>query len=674
MKASLLVSVGLLLFIFFILENSSITPLAQADVKEKPLTSSLPTPQGAPSESKSIEIDEYEEIRALFSQEHFDETEKKSSLFLETYPDSEFSAAIENIRGIIFLRNKNIVKALSSFKKALKPTHESSSFYQYVLYNLAAAQFEGNDIVEAEKTVQKISSTLLDQSNQLKLISLKANLLDKKNQYNEVISMIFSSTLRYDEEDLKPVKKSLEKISLHALDQINDKLTLEKFISEYEGSPLSDLLMFRMGTYHLRLNHYGQAESLFNLLLKQYPESSFKEEIQRLLSQKKDDSKVNIKTIGVLLPLQGKFAKYGLRSLQGIQLALGIFDNQEPDSQLKLIIEDGGEDPESNIEALNRLAFKHRVGAVIGPMLSKGAEQVFDRAEEIGIPLISLSRKSPQNPEYVFSAGLTHSLLAHEAARHAITHLGLKKLAILSPHDKFGKEMTQAFWDAAESLGGEIVGYETYSPSDTDFRSQIDKLSGLHYLSSRQSELDALAKEREINQIKKRTRKTEKYFQLPPVVDFEAVFIPDEAKISGQIIPTFAYRDVEKVKFIGTSAWNSTEFLNRISNTGDYSYFVDVLLTQSSQNQVTSRFTQAYRNTFKQDATSIDAMAYDAALLLKPILSSSSIDSRKDIKQSLKSIRGFTGATGMISYEEGKFYRELKLISIQSGQFKEVSP
>ena len=674
MKASFLTRVVFVSSLIFILENSTIHSFALSATREKNAPVALPQRGDSVFESKATETEQYEEIRSLFAQEKLDEVEGKIQFFLDAHPDSDFSAPIENILGIIYLKKKNATQAVESFKRALNSPHEPDSFHQYVLYNLAAAQFEGNQLIDAEKTIQKINASSLDQLNQLKLLSLKANLLDKKNQYREIITLIFSSTLRYDDDDLNPLKKSLQKITLHALNQIKDKSTLEKFISDYEGSPLSDLLLFRLGTYHMSLNHQGQAESFFNLLIKQYPESSLKEEIQSLLAQKKQDAQIDPNAIGVLLPLQGKFAKYGLRSLQGIQLALGLFDTQEPDSTLKLIIEDGGEDPESNREALNRLAFKHRVGSVIGPMLSKGAEQVFERAEEIGIPLISLSRKSPQNPEYVFSAGLTHSLLAYEAARHAITHLGFKKLAILSPNDKFGKEMTQAFWDAVESFGGEIVGYETYSPTDTDFRTQVDKLSGLYYSGSRQAELNALSKEREANQIKKRTRKTEKYFQLPPVVDFEAVFIPDEAKISGQIIPTFAYRDVENVKFIGTSAWNSTEFLTRISNTGDHSYFVDVLFSQSPQNQVSSGFTQNYRKTFKQEATSIDAIAFDAALLLKAALTNKTFDSRKDIKQALKSTQRFSGSTGTISYEAGKFYRELKLISIQAGQLKEVSP
>ena len=670
MKASLLSRVCLASSLILILESSTIQPSAWAT----PVTGPSRLSRGS-SETQRISIPEaqaYEEIQRLFSQGQFDETLKKAAFFTAQYPSSSLGSEIENMRGVIALKKQKISDAIHFFQSALSDSQSTPAFQHAVRYNLASAYFENNALAEAESLLQKIQPESLDPSTQLKLMVLRANLLDRKGQGEEAISLILSSTLRNEEEELLPLKKSLYRPLLHSLEQISRLSTLEKLLTDYEGSPLSDAILFRIGSYHFNLNHYGQAETSFNLLLKQYPESSFKEQINQILSQERDDSKTRPRVIGVLLPLKGKFAKYAQRSLQGIELALDLFNPSEPDSQLKLVIEDAGEEPESHIQALNRLAFKHRVSVVIGPMMSKGAEQVYQRAEEIGIPLISLSRKSPQNLEYVFGAGLTNSLLAYEAARHAITHLGFKRLAILAPQDKFGQEMTQAFWSATEALGGEIVGFETYQPTDTDFRAQVDRLAGLHYTNSRKKELDALAKERELNQITKRTRKTEKFFQLPPVVDFDAVFIPDEAKISGQMIPTFAYRDVENIKFIGTSAWNSPEFINRTLNTGDHSYFVDVFLSRSSPDQKNAGYTRQYSDQYQQDATSIDAIAYDAALLLKSVLGTSGTLSRKQIKDTLKKISSFQGATGTLRYEEGKFYRPLKLISIQGGQLKVV--
>src|SRR3954471_2697589 len=100
---------------------------------------------------------------------------------------------------------------------------------------------------------------------------------------------------------------------------------------------------------------------------------------------------VDVNAIGVLLPMKGKYAKFGQRSLQSIELALGIF-NRDKESRFSLVIEDSGEEPEQAIRALNRLVTKHHVIAVIGPLLSKGIDQITQRAHELAIPLVTLTR------------------------------------------------------------------------------------------------------------------------------------------------------------------------------------------------------------------------------------------------------------------------------------------
>jgi len=304
-------------------------------------------------------------------------------------------------------------------------------------------------------------------------------------------------------------------------------------------------------------------------------------------------------------------------------------------------------------------------------MLSKGVEQVAQRAQELGVPLISLARKSGPNQDYVFQAGLTQQIQAYEVARFAIEQLGAKRFAVIYPNEKFGIDISHTFWDAVESMGGKIVGSEYYNPGETDFRQVIDKLSGLYYSGARQRELDLLAQERDANHITKRTRKTEQFYQLKPIVDYDAVFIPDEPKVAGQILPTFAYRDVDHVRFLGTSAWNSPDFISRAQSYGEHATFVDAYFADS-KSQTSKNFTTHYKAVFGQDPTSFEALAYDAASLLKFTLSSSSSNlSRSDIRDRLKSIRDFQGVTGKITYRDGQFFRNLTVLTVKNGHFAE---
>src|SRR5262249_13814852 len=154
----------------------------------------------------------------------------------------------------------------------------------------------------------------------------------------------------------------------------------------------------------------------------------------------------------------GKFAAFGNRSLNAIELAFRIFSHGEPDSRVTLVVEDSGEDAETAVRALDRLVYKHHVVAVIGPLLSKGIDQVTLRAQELGVPLVSLARYTGVPNDYVFQAGLTLKMQAYEIARAAIERFGMKRFAMLFPNDKVGQEISQHFWDAVESMGGEVVG------------------------------------------------------------------------------------------------------------------------------------------------------------------------------------------------------------------------
>ena len=373
---------------------------------------------------------------------------------------------------------------------------------------------------------------------------------------------------------------------------------------------------------------------------------------------------VNNRTIGVLLPLTGKFEKFGKKCLQGIQLAF--------DPSFNLVVQDSGEDPDQAIRGLEQLVKIQKVSAVIGPMLNKGSDQITQHAQKLGIPLLSLVRRAGSVQDFVFQAGLTQNQQTQELARYVLQNLKMLRFAILYPNDKMGKEMANSFWNAVESFGGEIVGFETYEPEETDFRVPVDKLAGLFYLDARQTELDALAQERLLNTITKKTRKTEQFFNLKPIVDFDAVFIPDEPKVAGQMIPTFAYRDIETIKFLGTASWNTPEFLSRLQTHGKQTLFVDAF-RNDSESPAVQAFIKRYQDTYQQEPTSFEALAFDAGQILRQALTSGSTPTTAaEVRDRLKGTRNFPGVTGQISYKDGEFFRNLSILTLKDDKISEL--
>lgn len=624
-------------------------------------------------EFRPVEQRDLKTIEAAFGSNDLETAEKQTTVFIRSYPKSPLLGSVENIRGLIFLKQRRTAQAIQAFTKALDyaPT---AAFQQYILYNLASAQLEGRAAEEAEETLRQIHPELLDAANQLKLITLQASVYERKKQPIEAANYLSGIARQKPDTENKEQGQLIAKLFYQAMQNISDLATLEKLLQDPDHQVLADAILLRLSALEMTSGTPTAATLHLKKLIDTYPKSPHLTQAREWISQIQESSTVDRTAIGVLLPLKGRLAKFGTKSLQGIELALGVFDSKgEPQTPLKLILEDAGEEPETAVQALNRLALKHHVVAVIGPMMSKGVELVTKRAQELGVPLLSLSRRANSTPlDFVFQSGLTQQLQSYEIARHAIVNLGLKKFAILSPNDKLGSESSQAFWDAVESLGGEIVGFESYATSENDFRLPVDKLSGLFYTEARQDELDRLAKERATNNVTKRTRKTEQFFALKPIVDYQAVFIPDDAKRLGQIMPTFSYRDVEGIKFLGTSEWNSADFVSRAQTYGESAYFVDAFFQDTASGQA-KKFLEDYRATFNQEPSSLEALAYDAAKILTSLLDTSSNGlTRTEIKDRLTQIREFPGATGRITYKNGQFTRELKVLTVKGGLIKDT--
>ena len=631
---------------------------------------SLTGPSAASSEGAAVR-----EIQTLYSKGAYEAALSKIREFEQRFPKSNQIGYVDNLHGLIFLAEKNPSEAISYFQKSIKHPGLGKNFTDYIIYNLATAQIEAGQTEEALKSLDGVHPENLDQDTRMKLYHLRSQIHLKRESYLDAARDAMSSSRFVPDAQIAHLRTTrdapLTALTERALSKIDNTLALEQLYRDSETAPLADLILLELVRKEMAVSNFEKASQYQGILAAKFPDSPSSALAAELIGAAQSTAPADPQAIGVLLPLKGKFAKWGARSLQGIELALRMFNSGDSDSKLTLIVEDSGEEPERAIAALNRLVLHHHVIAVIGPLLSKGIEQINQRAQELRVPLISLARYTATSADHVVQGGLTMKIQAEEVAKYALERLNLRRFAILAPRDKIGEEAARSFWDAVEANGGEIVGFESYSPGETDFRQPVDKLSGLYYTEARQRELDALAKEREVNRIRKRTRKTEQYFALKPIVNYDAVFIPDEPRISGQILPTFAYRDVDHVRFLGTSAWNSADFISRAQHSAENAIFVDAFFPEA-ENPAIRTFIENYRSTFGQDPTAMEALSYDAAKILEYAVSRGATN-RAELLANLKAVNRQTGVTGRISYKDGQLTRNLQILTIQNGRIREVT-
>jgi branched-chain amino acid transport system substrate-binding protein len=106
---------------------------------------------------------------------------------------------------------------------------------------------------------------------------------------------------------------------------------------------------------------------------------------------------------------------------------------------------------------------------------------------------------------------------------------------------------------------------------------------------------------------------------LPPVVDFDALFIPDGPKAIGQIAPMLAYNDVNNVPLMGTNLWDTPQIIARGTKFVENALFVDNFFSEDSSPTM-KRFTTEFEGLFNYVPDVFEAQGYDSALLVSQIL------------------------------------------------------
>jgi len=353
--------------------------------------------------------------------------------------------------------------------------------------------------------------------------------------------------------------------------------------------------------------------------------------------------------IACLLPLAGPFAIYGQEVLSGIQLGLGVQDGfpDKTHQELEILVRDTQGDPDEAASQVEALAENKNVLAIIGPLASKSATAAAQKAQQLGIPIITLTQKEgiTNEGDMVFRNFLTPAREVDEVASKAAGGMGLRRFGILYPDNAYGRYLMNMFWDRVEELGGMITAVESYRPNQTDVGAEIKKMVGLYYPRLDPSPLpDA---------------------KPQPIVDFDAVFIPDTAEQVALIAPQFPFQGAFNVRLLGSSLWQSKELLR---TAGDYlqgAVFPSAFFSEADSESVKA-FVSRYREEYGSDPGVLAATGYDTILFMRSLFRKSAIRTKEDLLKALKGAQGFYGVTGHIAFDQNReVLRRPVLLSIQ---------
>ena len=422
----------------------------------------------------------------------------------------------------------------------------------------------------------------------------------------------------------------------------------------------------------------------------------------RIVMALKELTSFNREIIGCLLPLTGPYESIGKRAARGMELAYHewISNTQKP---FRIIIKDTASDRDTTILSVQEL-LDEKVACILGPIIT--ADLAANMAQERRVPIITLTQKEDitQTGEYVFRNFITPKMQVKALLQYAMEQRGAKKFAILYPKEKYGTTFMNDFWDEIIQKNGEVVGAEAYDLEETDFSDPVKKLVGLYYTIPQDLKIDVVEQYNVDKVIEKNMEyifaerflmvsaymdwtdyvsttfsdvfesNRSKKEELNPIVDFDALFIPDSPEKISMIVPQLPYYDVNHVMLLGPNIWHSNDLIELARN-----YVQGAVLTEGffdeSKSPGVQDFISRFEGIYNEKPGFIEAISYDTAMLIFNILASEDFQLRSDIQKALINLSPYEGVTGLTTFDDtGEANKKLFLLEVKGRQFLELNP
>ena len=431
------------------------------------------------------------------------------------------------------------------------------------------------------------------------------------------------------------------------------------------------LLQTRLAELEMGSGQLDAAQRRLEGLMAGAPTDSLAETWMAMISRLRELRDVDMRAVGCVLPLSGRYKGYGDRVLRGMGMAAQGSGNGE--TGVRLVVKDSGGDPATAAAAVRELALTHKVAAIIGPLSRQAAEAAASEAQQLQIPIITLiqKREITQVGDYVFRDFLSNEQQARALAEYALLGLGLRRFAVLYPQDAYGDRLMQLFSYEVSRLGGEVRGAEAYSTSQTDFAYQIKKLLGRASFGQKTAppEVGLPGEETE------GPDEQQEPGSIPETgipVDFEAMFIPDGYDKVGLIAPQLAYHDLTGIRLLGINLWNSPKLLEMAAPYVEGAVFVDGFFPDSER-PMTRQFVQSYQETFGETPGYPEAQGYDVMRLVVASLEQRGVTTRPRLREALLALRDLPGVEGIATMTPAReVEREPFFITVQKRRMVEV--
>ncbi len=343
--------------------------------------------------------------------------------------------------------------------------------------------------------------------------------------------------------------------------------------------------------------------------------------------------------IGLSAPLTGDWAEYGNDFKRSVTMVIDQINKEGGinGKKLELVVADSRGDAKESVLIAEKFVADPDIIAQIGDFSSSStmaAAPVYEQAKMVQISPTASHQDWTKKGEFMFRVVATQGYEGPYNARWAVNDLKKKKIATIYINNDWGVDANKYFVAESRKLGAEIAAEEAFTPGEKDFNAIISKLK-----------------------------------RLEPDLVYMPTFYADFTAIMNQ---------AERARFKPTVLANSSLYSVKTLEMGGKAVegtMIPVNYFSSDPRPAAQNFTKDYKALYGADPNQFAALAYDAAGLLTAALKAVGTDSRAKVREGLLGLKGYEGATGPISYAEGRDpAKQLVRIMIKDGQWVLYKP
>lgn len=564
-----------------------------------------------------------------------------------------------NLKGVVLFNMGEIEKSLLNFEVSEKYTPKDTQLYSQVQLNMAGAHFRMNQFNELINRLDKINYQSLSEAEKKKHAQLAlAYGMKFENHYLIVKSIV---TLLNEAKSFSEIQSSNYyedmRNSFKNLSQSQKIVLLEEF-DDSDNLAVAQLAQIEAEERYIAGDKSG-AKDVVSWLRSEFSGNA---DVRRYINdfelRIENSSRISISDIGLVLPLTGDKARFGTKALSGIDAGLKVLGLDE---NVKIHTKDSMNSPAQGAEAVLKLIREEKVAFIIGGLFSDTAKAEYLEARKYGVLYISLSQielpKEEKNHHLIEVQGSIESQVAALLSDEMINKFGTR-LGVIFPGDEGGKTYVDEIWRRGKEKNLQITSLASFPKNIHDYRETAKLFLGLKYPRERSEEFKILEDVYSMEKSSIRRVQT-----LPPVIDFDWVFLATFPNEAIPLIPTLGYYDANRLKLVGGPSWGSYPMVKEQKNLGTL-YFVGDDPKAINQGML-NRFQEIYgKPAGLLEIIALDAMKIGSEVLIK----TGEVSHRDEFDSKLKDAGAVRGLTTAWNYHDGIWLKEMNAMVITQGK------